>query len=96
VRDLIEELKESKKNWWEDEPEFVDHWKGVLTKLSTGLDFTDPEDRVTFRLKVDHKTQNMKVAAMRGLAKALGAKRVGTGRGDAWRAIADAWMKGKY
>jgi hypothetical protein len=73
---------------------FVEHWMGVLAELSDGLDLSFPADRVAFRLAVGRQTENMTVRGLRGLAFALGAARVGLSRGDAHRAVADAWIQG--
>lgn len=73
-------------------PDMVAHWRPVLERETEGLDFTDPEDRVLFRLRVFSRTPRTRVDLLRALAAAFGAEKVPMGRMGAAKTLADAFL----
>ena len=52
--------------------EVIEIWMDRLAKEAQGLDFTDPEDRATFRGQVSASMRGLKWSGMRDLARHLG------------------------
>jgi hypothetical protein len=70
---------------------FVDTWEEELGKAAAGLDLTQPDERATFRIRVQDATANLSVAGLRELADHLGAPRR-RDRFSLTREVADAWI----
>jgi hypothetical protein len=87
IRPLIHALREAVAT------ETREVWIATLKREAEGLDFNDPEDRVTFRVRVVQAVQHLKVSTLRELAADLGAKDVPASRDQAAKTLANAWMK---
>lgn len=73
-------------------PDMVGHWRPILESEVEDLDFTDPDDRALFRLRVLYRTPRTRVDLIRALARAFGATDVPMSRSGAVRALADAFV----
>lgn len=74
-------------------PEIVAEWTARLRAEAAGLDLADPEDRVTFRFRVQRATDCTVLAFVQGLARAFGHRGpLAPSRSAAQRALADAWI----
>lgn len=73
--------------------EVLEAWKARLSDIGINRDFSDPEDRATFRSMVYEETKNNPVRMIAELARSLGAAKVPRSRDGAARALAEAWMK---
>lgn len=74
-------------------PETAHVWEDGLTELLAGLDLFDGEDRATYRSRVQNASTYTTVSRLRELAAHFGRPAAGNcSRGEAQRAIADAWI----
>ena len=72
---------------------FIEVWLRNLAESAHGLDFSDVEDRATFRGKVRYSMQNLKWSGMREIATFLGAGKLTRSRDAALRAISTLYMQ---
>ncbi len=74
-------------------PETIEVWTNGLTRMLSGLDLFDAEDRSTFRGRVLGATEHTTVTRVRELAAHFGRPVAGNStRSEAHRALAEAWI----
>lgn len=76
--------------------EFRTVWAKALDGYADELNFDVPDDRAAFRMAVSHGTRQLRCEGIRELARHYGAASVPTSRDGAARALADAYMAGRY
>jgi hypothetical protein len=77
----------------ETKRQFIEIWMRSLAESARGLDFSDPDDRATFRGLVQHSMRNLTWEGMRRIAQHLGADKVGRSRDAAWRALTTLYIQ---
>lgn len=75
--------------------EFFEVWAESIEKKMKGLDLKDPEDRVSFRIRVEDGFKNARADVLKDICKNLGVTPKGPSRHDLSKTIANAYIEGK-